>query len=323
MPLAVLLWLFATDRRWAIRFAAVWLGGLLLIMGIMVWFTGGAYWRLTVSANVNAWSWWQTWVWVKHIALITWPAGILALIFGLLGTSSVPITDEERWRPAMREVRGLLILAMMLNFINVFATGKVGADKNYLLEPLWCMAALLPTLWGHIEIRSRRGPSRRLFNLMSLAMVVLVVWTVFNPFIPQLTFLRGRFPNRDSWRPPISESDLRRDFQIEGMVRLADGPVLSEYGIFVLRAGQDLIHEPFLMTQLALEEVWDEEPLLEGIRRGDYALIIAEDDLEDPDAFYLSASPGFAEAVRDSCELVGVYEGTVTHRVWRPRSRGR
>lgn len=317
LPLALIVWMARADRRWAWRLALVWAAGLAVLLGALVSITRGEFWTLTVEYNVNAWVEGQLRAWVLHLVRM-WPAGLAALAVGLC----LRALSHGRAEEPLRGTLGVLGWALALNAGNVAALGKVGADKNYLLEPLWCLSGLLPLLWWRVTQGQGVGVGmgRTAFSaLMSAAVSVQVLWHVAMPYIPAIARLDGPWPNRAAWRPRIGAEDLARDRAVDAAVFSARGPVLCEYGIFALRAGQDLVLEPFLMSRLALEGRWDETPLLERVRRREFALIVVEDDLSHPGGRRLSATPTFAEAVRENYALERTLPGVITQHIWRPR----
>jgi hypothetical protein len=63
--------------------------------------------------------------------------------------------------------------------------------------------------------------------------------------------------------------------QLEGLVIAADGPVLAdEYMGMITLQGRPLYLQPFEITQLARAGVWDQTPLVEGIRNQAFPLIL-------------------------------------------------
>jgi hypothetical protein len=324
LPLALLLQLAWTDRRWAWRFGLLWIGGLAALLASLTIATRGAFWVGVFWYNVNAWDLWQFEIWLRHLALRMWPAGVTALAVAAAGAIAWGRTKDGTREP-LGEALGVMTTALGLNLLNLVLTGKVGADKNYLLEPLWCLSALLVLLWLHWAARAERVSDRPLARVISAVLtallVVQVLWSVTNPLMPQPSWRDGLWPNRHHWRPRITQSQLREDLAIQQAVEEAAGPVLCEYGIYVLRAGRELIHEPFLMSQLAKEERWDESPLLRRIRGGEFAVILTADDLAKPEAddLHQSATAEFAAAVRDHCVQERVFNGSARMSLWRPR----
>ncbi len=313
LPLALVVGMFAGGQRaWAWRLALTWMAGVALLMAGLCLATRGEFWVLTVRDNVNAWSAAQMKIWILHMGRTMWPLGLAALAIGAVTVAWTRGARDEKAPAALGSTLGVLGLCFAFNLLNVAATGKAGADKNYLLEPLWCLCALLPLLWRWL---AQRGIPRAVLAVFSALMVGQMIWMLWNPWIPTTPWREGLWLNRTPWRPRISERDRRRDAAVMRAVWQADGPVLCEYGIYPLRAGRALIHEPFLMSQLAREGRWDEAPLLDRIRRGEFALIVVEDDLDHPTV----VTPAFAATVREHCTLDATLPGVITHHLWRPQ----
>ncbi|MBN1475907.1 hypothetical protein JXA47_04055 [Candidatus Sumerlaeota bacterium] len=330
-PAALILFLALTDRGWAWRLAMVWALGLAVLLGLLCLITGGQFWVHTVRYNVNVWSWDQTWVWIRHLWRM-WHWGLMALALGwgvwLTLCRALPADESQRERRVSHGIT-LLTLALLLNLLNVMATGKVGADKNYLLEPLWCLCGLLPLVWHRVALavgdgaRDPRWAQRSLaVTLVTLtAALALQVWCAVDP-LPRRPWHRGLWSDRSAWRPPITRADLARDLEIQGIFDAAEGPVLSEYGIYTLRSGREMLHEPFLMSQLARQGLWDETPLLDRIRRGEFALILVRDDFRHAGqaGSVLSATPELIEAVNQRFTLERSWpQFVIPLHLWRPR----
>jgi hypothetical protein len=333
LPLALLIWLLVIDRRWAVRFAALWIGGLALIFAALLVLTGGAFWTTTVTYNINAWVFGQFLIWLRHLAFSMWPIGLLAGVFAaatLLVSRRRPSPEAEPERSPLQDALPLLSIALGLNALNVLATGKVGADKNYLLEPLWCLAGLLTLLFAALaqRVRTHRWSSVSL-GLFAALLFLHVLWNAASP-IPLQSLARhptlvrelldGPLLHRWLWRAPPQNSPP--DFAIALAIMESDGPVLAEYGIYALRHGRELIHEPFLMSQLAEQGLWDEAPLLERIRAREFGVILTADDLASPGP-HQSATQDFARAVRENYVeadqvFTHVHDSATLH-LWRPK----
>jgi hypothetical protein len=320
LPAALVLFLAFTDWRWAWRLAVVWAVGVAVLLGLLCLVTEGQFWVHTVRYNVNEWSWDQTWIWIRHLWRM-WHWGLMALAVGwgvwFPLCLALPGDEDQRARSVSQGI-ALLTLALLFNLLNVAATGKVGADKNYLLEPLWCLCGLLPLIWHRMAlalgpIGSEGGGAKRprwAMGSMAVALAAftvaatLQVWWAIDP-LPQRPWHRGPWPDRSAWRLPITRADLVRDLEIQGIFDSVEGPVLSEYGIYALRSGREMSHESFLMSQLARQGLWDETPLLDRIRGGEFALILVRDDFRHSEqaGAVLSATPELVEAVNQSFEL--------------------
>lgn len=327
LPAALVTWLLVTDRIWAWRLAAVWGGGVALLAAGLTLGTGGRFWTLTVTYNVNLWSRDQMLIWVNHL-LAFWPPLPWMLALGALG-AGLQRRGREGRLSAGAEITGLLTCAAGWNTANVVATGKAGAALNYLLEPLWCLLGLVTVLWFQLAAGACGGPECRpsgrssilralVFGLFT-GLFTLLALTAATSRIPGAPVREGLWPHRSLWRSPISDHERRRDLEIESAFRSAEGPVLAEYGIYALRAGHDLVWEPFLMSQLTMEGRWDEAPLLERVRGGDFALILLRDDVANSDAFDFSVTPAFAGALRSAYVEARSWPGTIPLHLWRPR----
>lgn len=69
----------------------------------------------------------------------------------------------------------------------------------------------------------------------------------------------------------------------------AKGPILSEDEGFCLLSGHQVVFNPFIMSELAREGIWDQRPFVEWIRSKGPEIIMLRFDVNDP---YSDDRPG-------------------------------
>ncbi len=250
-PAAACLWIWSVAgfRR------ALILGGFVaataaVLFAVATALTSGGFYLHIVAANVNAFSWQS----VGYQAQYIWDLGGLLL---MLGVGSLALI--RRWNPLYALAAPYLIGAML----SALTIGKIGANVNYLLELCAALALVVGVVVAAAHRSGVLGPAR--FGLYAL-----LAWQA-------ATLLAGtflRFPGETPQR--LRERAQLR--QLELLVAATDGPVLADEQMgMVTLAGKRLALQPFEMTQLAADGLWDQQPLLDQIRSGTFDLIILYD----------------------------------------------
>jgi hypothetical protein len=256
-PLAAAVWLWARcGWREALRLVAVVaLVGLALLLLLMVT-TGGGFWTHVVTANVNAFSFDR----VMHHARNLRDAAPLLLVVGgatvLLGPGQL-----AAWP---------LVAPYLLGAVGSGVTiGKVGSNINYLLElcaALSLSAGLLVAWMGRDDgaPRTTAGLWRAVLGaLLAVGLAAQAGTLVRTSLQGPVQTLKGRL----SAETPLSE--------LEALVAATDGTILAdEYMGLLTLQGRAIALEPFEMTQLVHDGVWDQRPLLARIRSREFPLIM-------------------------------------------------
>jgi len=248
-PLAAFAWLWAHDRRQAIRLAAL-VGGLSLILFLaMTVLTRGGFYFNIVTANINEFDTDRLGRWLGGL----WETTPILLV---LGGALLFL--------AYRRVASWPLVAPYLigAFLSALTIGKIGSNENYFLE----LSAALGLTGGAAIVWSRERPWLRaaLPILLALQTGMLMSSTLNGP----VEGLKWRiWPARD----PTSH-DIRN---LEWLAKSADGPVLAdEFMGFLTLYDRPLYIQPFEITQLANAGLWDQTPLLASIRNHEFHAIL-------------------------------------------------
>lgn len=274
-PAAACVWLWSAAGFKRALILGAWVAGLTAVLfGVLNAATAGGFFLHIVSANVNAF-FWET---VNYRALQIWElAGILVV----LGVVSLGVI--RRWNPLYALAAPYLIGAVA----SAVTIGKTGSNVNYLLE----FCAALALVGGIAVAVARRQP----WQLAQAAVWVALALQATSLFRETTLFFPGELPARLH-----QGADLDR---LAEVVREAKGPVLADeqMGMITL-AGQRLMLQPFEMTQLQVAGLWDEQPLLDDIRAGKFALILLYDVPWLKDRW----TPGMFDAIDDAYRLSDV-----------------
>ena len=243
-PLAAFVWLWAHDRRQALRLAVL-VGGisLLLFLALNALTRGGFFYNV-VTANVNEFD-------VERVQRHWRDLREVASILLFIGGVSLFLA------PRRVKIWSLLIPYLIGACLSAVTIGKIGSNVNYLLE----LSAALILAAGALLAWSRERPWLRVLMLILLALQVgqLMKATLERPV------------ESIKWRlhPAKELKDL------EWIVQTADGPVLADefMGLLTLQ-NRSLYIQPFEVTQLANAGLWDQTDLLASIRNQEFPIIL-------------------------------------------------
>jgi hypothetical protein len=144
-----------------------------------------------------------------------------------------------------------------------------------------------------------RGAGERRRENIDFIAAVLVVLLLLGHAWRTSTLKRGL-----EWGPmPDGRHDKEAAGAIFAEMEQRGGAVVSEYPIFALRAGREVVFNPFCSI-LAAEGKWDEGEFVAGFKERKYGLIISGHDFSEPLPFYLLYTERIADAVRENYEKV-------------------
>src|SRR5215213_3587782 len=245
-PLAAFTWLLAGGHgRRALGLATLSGSLSLLLLGLLSALTGGGFYFHTVTANVNEFRWEQV---TYHLTTMQ---GLMSLLF--VGVVAFLIVGL-RARPALWWLAGAYLAG---SAVAALLIGKIGSDVNYLLELSAALALTAGAMIAHYASR----PGVRGALLLALAVQVAIMIQA-----SQYVY-----------------SGLQSDVIAHraGLIRLqevvddSNGVVLAdEYAGLLPLDGRSIYLQPFEMTQLHRDGVWDQGPLLTSIRHQEFPAIL-------------------------------------------------
>lgn len=243
-PLAAFVWLLRwPPRRRALILAAL-VGGIGLgLFALLNWLTDGGFFFNTITANANAFEMERLadyWEGLWHFAPYLLVGAALFVVSGIwLGVRS--------WWLIAPYFVGAALSALTI--------GKVGSNINYLLE----LSAACALAWGALLAWQKSRPLLRhgLLVLLALQFYLLL------PGIPNHLFVLGR---------TAQPQEMAR---LADIINQADGIVLADDAMgFLPLDDRPLYVQPFEVSQLANDGIWDQTAFLESIERGEFALIV-------------------------------------------------
>lgn len=269
-PLAATVWLWGRVSpvraiTFAILYAVLILG---IFLPLLVVTHGGIFFHI-VTANVNALD--SSLVNFYIDEFLRWlpialAAGALWLIFGWIHVS------RAWW---------LLTAYLLGGFAVAFTISKVGSDINYLYE----LIAGLSLAFGALIGAMRSVPALKAVFVGAAAAQILLLIGLSDVKYYALSTER------------ISERQAGMD-RLAAVIAAEDVPILAdEHAGLLTLAGRRISLQPFEMTQLAAAGIWDETPLLDAMRRGEYPLVLMYNPMLNPELRMERWSPRMRQVI--------------------------
>jgi len=233
-------------------------------------------------------------------------AGITLLIASFVLRDWPVAESENKATPVLLSWQGSpLPWYMLTSLIQVVAIGKEGSAENYLLEPLaaWALGTgdLLAGLLRAQATATAFTSRRRLIFARAVALFVCSA----------LAAQAVHMNRRKDWA--FSRGEIRTDqaavwSSVAQQVRGERGETWCELAMFNLLANRSPLLQPFIMSELARQGVWDQKPFLDDLARGRFALIVTAFDIASPDPTNVY-TPEMLQAMRMNYRIVGRIEG--------------
>ncbi|MCX7626632.1 MAG: hypothetical protein N2Z21_10560 [Candidatus Sumerlaeaceae bacterium] len=337
-PVAAYVALLRFDRSAAHRFFLLTLSAIGIPFLILTGLTKGQFFLHTVIYNANQMNWNDLIIWGRHLwrfypFLLGLIAACLAIATFRKETSTtdndlLPNNDDsghhllsenigsptstamtvDRNDATAAQARspqhftGILVVAYFLtSLINILAIAKSGSAENYLLEPLAAASLFVGVMMAR-SLKIASTTSGLAYDPIHLMALLLLCHTI------AMGNLR---PILMSKQP--SPEDFKNAALLTQQIRAAKSPVLCELACYTIFAEKDVLFQPFIMSELARQGRWDQEPFLRDLRNKKFSLIATTVDLQNDvytDAFTLQ----MREEIRQNYRLVARYE---SGRLWR------
>ncbi len=233
------------------------IGGLIVLFLLQNW-SGGEFWKHTVTLT-------RTQFYPARIlSAAEWILPVHALMF-LLALFALPraLTDNRR------RMLGIFFIA---SFATSLLAGKVGSDLNYYMNLITASACLTGLFAADLFSAFQKQKKIRLVAVMLLIPAALA----------QSGFIEGDRAWSFTPRSDSTQNDYRSGENIVEILSSVNGPILSEDEGFCLLAGHEVLFNPFIMSELAREKIWDQEPFVRAIEEKQFDLIMLRFDVNDP-----------------------------------------
>jgi hypothetical protein len=240
----------------ALAFGVLWTAGAAAVLLLMQFLTGGEFWLHTVVYT-------RTQFYPERIlSAADWILPSHALMF-LIALFALPRAFSE---PRRR----MLAWFFIMSFGTSMLSGKVGSDLNYFLNLAVASACLCGCFAADCFTAVRDSPLRPTWILVALMLIPAG--------LAQSGLLEG---DRGFSFTPRSE-DYQAGFRIVDTLSRVNGPILSEDEGFCLLSGHQVVFNPFIMSELAREGLWDQSPFVHAIEDKVFDLIMLRFDVDDP-----------------------------------------
>jgi hypothetical protein len=250
-PFAAFVWLFANHGWRRALVLTAWVAGLSAVLfGLLMLLTGGGFYFNIVTANINTWEFdrvrWNAEAFLKFGAIMTGLGGLSLLLF---------YKRTRVWTLTAPYLIGATASALTI--------GKIGSNVNYLME--FCAGLCL----GIGAVLAWSASNQKLKPLLAAGLGVLALQTLWlgkETLDNESGLLRGR---------QTASKDL---IWLENIVLQSDGQVLGDEHMGMLTlSNKPLLIQPFEVTQLANDGLWDQQPLLNAIRERKFSHILIHD----------------------------------------------
>lgn len=245
-PLAAFGWMWGRRERFGALAFAVLVGCLVLgIFAVLMVATRGGIFFHVITANVNALN--------PAIVETYWMELSRYLPAFLIGVAVYLLIGALFGRPAWWLIAPYCVAAALV----ALTISKVGSDVNYLFElsAAFCFAA------GGLIARARRWFPLRAAALVALALAVSMATDL----------------STSKYDPLLREraDDQNKLGQLIDVIHATDAPILADehMGLLVLD-GKPILMQPFEMSQLAVAGLWDQQPFVDALTRGDYPVLL-------------------------------------------------
>jgi hypothetical protein len=271
-PLGAFIYIWGRRERFRALLFAVTFGSLVLgIFAVLLVATRGGIFTHVITANVND----------LNPDLITHYLNELLLNFPIfLGAGAVYlIVGLVLGRPGY----WLIVPYALGAVVTAFTISKVGSDVNYLFE---LSAAFCFVAGGVIAF------TRRVFPLQAAALVALAVAVSMATSISVVQYQPELF-QRAAQRPELD--------RLVEVIRATDAPILADeqMGLLVLE-DKPILMQPFEMSQLALAKLWNQQPFLDALQRGDYPVVLLYQPFRNPGLRFERWTPEMLAIINNS-----------------------
>jgi len=248
------------EQRESVRIGVIyilaWVAAVLAILIFLQVSTDGEFWRHIVSYT-------RTRFYPRRIlSAMAWilPTHALMILLALLALPSALKKPERR----------MMGIFFILSFCTAMLSGKVGSDLNYFINFVVASACLTGFFASDLFAAARNSKPAPKW-LIPLAFL-----------IPAALVQSGLMEGQRSYSFTPIEEDRLNGARIVEILSSVNGPILSEDEGFCLLAGHEVFFNPFIMSEMAREGIWDQEPFVESIENKSFDLIMLRFDVNDP-----------------------------------------
>jgi hypothetical protein len=242
-PVIAFFYIFLNDPKKAGLFAvSLGLSGLMVFL-TLYGLTHGEFFYHLVLYNMNPFRWSSVWNYLTNMVHFYWPFFLIVLIGFFV-----------HWG---RDWKLLFGGWFLLSALVAISAGKDGSAVNYLIEMFIAGSILAGVSLSEL----RKSVVWGQYILAGLVFYQLILI----PHFPYTRYWYGPMPDRARYN---------RAKSVEEIVRNTPGPVLSDDAALLLRAGKPVLFQPFIMSTLDQQHLWNSAPLVQDIQNRKFSLVI-------------------------------------------------
>lgn len=254
-PVAGCLYLLSTNRARGFRLAILTFGGIFGLMFLGDLMTHGQLSLHTIRYTMNPFL-------LKRFWLLTVRTSMLKVL---------PMFCLGMWafsfKPFRQNQGRLFLLYFILSTLSTLTAGKVGSNINYYIEFSWAVALAFGLALARLQDLSAQ---RRGFSYLIPAFLLVQASLLYH--LPHSYEFMTHFKLPD-------EKKLEASQKLSSYVKSTKGKVVSVAMDVLVLNGRDIEFEPFMFTQLATQDLWDQQAFLRKIETKSYDLIIIPGNL--------------------------------------------
>jgi hypothetical protein len=240
-PLAAFIYLLTKNSRTAVQFFALFVVSGILIFAILNDITHGQFYIHTVTHQSHIdFSLRRTFLMFKEFFLFHEFLLTFAFSYALYALSS--------------KKSSLFVFYFVIALITSIAAGKTGSGINYFIELIATSCVLFGFFVEEINQKLSRSQIPQIFIATVLAIQFI--------------------PNPHFFRTYTYTQDLKYGEKISNYVKQSSGRILTEDAGFAVLNGRVPITQPFDVTQLSKNGLWDQSVLLNALRDKSISLSI-------------------------------------------------
>lgn len=270
-PMAVALYLLVNDKK-AFKAYLKQAGVISLITLIIgLFYFERSFFDNLVTANKNEFRWNDVLSYFSLMWRYLW-LYILCSIFFVLYSFLASKKKEYKY----------FSIYITFAFLFSLSIGKVGSNFNYFIEYIaLCSITVGVCLYYAIAKIKTIKPLPQL--IISFLFLIMLFTFNYNKYNNNFSL------NYRSQRVAMGERDIRHEIatiknkeKITAILEQLQGPVLSEDMTLLAKSGHSLYFQPFVMTQLSKQGIWDQSPLIENLLDKKIPAVLTMFDVELP-----------------------------------------
>jgi hypothetical protein len=239
-PIASTVYLIFKDTKKGIIFLVIYSLLAFVIFFIINNATGGQFYLHNIAYNANVFSIFaaiRQYIEMMRVHPIIFLAAISLIVYSIFNKES-----------------SLFSIYFIVSAITSLSIGKVGSNLNYFCELIGATCIMLGLFFLRFKINEKNN------NIFVLAgfLLQLVLFT-HAPFLTYGT---------------PTQNDLDDSKRVSEIIVNMPGPILSENSGLLLVNNKEILFQPFIFTQLAKQNLWNQKPFIKDIEEKKFSLVI-------------------------------------------------